>query len=80
MTAQEVIKELSYDSTAYGGKCTDEVRIVAIKALEKQMPKKPRDIIYFGEAGYYVGLCPCCNRGNNSEHQYCYGCGQKLDW
>ena len=49
-------------------------------AVSKQIPKKSRDIIYFGEAGYYVGLCPCCNRGNNSEHQYCYGCGQKLDW
>ena len=40
MQAQEAIKELSYDNTAYGGKCTKEVRETAIKALEKQIPKK----------------------------------------
>lgn len=53
---------------------------MAEKALEKQVPKKPTDVRYFGEAGYYIGLCPSCNAGNNSEYQYCGDCGQKLDW
>lgn len=35
MTNEEAIKELSYDDTAYGGNCTYEVRMEAIKALEK---------------------------------------------
>ncbi len=35
MTEQEAINELSYDNTAYGGKCTEEVRKVAIRALEE---------------------------------------------
>lgn len=50
------------------------------ECVEKQIPKKPKDIRYFGEAGYYIGLCPSCNGGNNSEYQYCGDCGQKLDW
>ena len=33
MTAYEAIKELSHDDSAYGGRCTKEVRDVAIKAL-----------------------------------------------
>lgn len=31
----EAIKKLSYDDTAYGGACTEEVRKTAIKALEE---------------------------------------------
>ena len=48
---------------------------IAIKALEKQIPKKI--------AKYNV--CPVCNK-NQSETWYCAGssycecCGQKLDW
>lgn len=34
MSESEAIKELSYDNTAYGGKCTEEVRKAAIQALE----------------------------------------------
>lgn len=51
-----------------------------IEVLEKQIPKKATDVRYFGEAGYYIGLCPCCNSGNNSEFQYCGDCGQAIDW
>lgn len=40
MKPEEALKELSYDGTAYGGKCTHEVRQRAIKALKKQIPKK----------------------------------------
>ena len=44
MKSEEALKELSYDGTAYGGKCTHEVRQRAIKALEKQIPMKPNNI------------------------------------
>lgn len=33
MKPEEAIKELIYDDTAYGGKCTCEVRMTAIDAL-----------------------------------------------
>lgn len=40
MKPEEALKELSYGDTAYGGNCTYEVRMRAIKALKKQIPKK----------------------------------------
>lgn len=36
MKPEEVLKELSYDNTAYGGNCTYEVRMEAIKALKSR--------------------------------------------
>lgn len=45
----------------------------AIKALEKQIPKKPK----------YVGEVPVCSCGMNlskEEFSYCRYCGQAIDW
>ena len=53
---------------------------IAIKALEKQIPKKPEDVKQFRSSDYQIGLCPSCRGGVNSEFQYCGDCGQKLDW
>ncbi|MFR7481141.1 MAG: hypothetical protein ACLUVO_07905 [Roseburia sp.] len=53
-----------------------------IKALEKQIPKKPikskeQKIRYVNT--YY---CPTCNLGFTGFNiaKWCYHCGQKLDW
>mgnify|MGYP002672299942 CR=1 FL=1 len=85
MKPEETLKELSYDDTAYGGKCTYEVRMTAIDALEKQIPKEPkykkqlRD--FFGVATVIKGDCPCCGKAEiYSNANYCPDCGQKLDW
>lgn len=64
MDAENALKELSYDDTAYGGKCTHEVRQRAIKALRKQIPKK----VLYEDVGYdfyrnvnlYACMCPSC--------------------
>ena len=64
MKPEEAIKELSYDDTAYGGKCTHEVRQRAIKALEKQIPRK----VLYEDVGFdchhdvnlYACICPSC--------------------
>lgn len=60
----------------------DELVDVAIKALEKQIPKKPikskeQKIRYVNT--YY---CPTCNLGFTGFNiaKWCYHCGQKLDW
>lgn len=60
---------------------------MAIKALEKQIPKKPT---YEGDgyapAGTFVWdewLCPCCETRyevDYDDYDYCPNCGQKLDW
>lgn len=84
MRIQKAINEL-VDYVAENDKLTISFETVtmAIAALEKQISKKATDIRYFGRfgrVGYYIGLCPCCKSGNNSEYQYCGVCGQAIDW
>ena len=54
----------------------NEALNIAIKALEKQIAKKP---IYdnYHRAGY---RCPDCNNTNPWGYKHCKYCGQKLDW
>lgn len=85
MKPEEALKELSYASTAYGGKCTHEVRMVAVEALKKQIPMKLNNIksILDFSGRYYTtkGNCPVCKReGLYKSDFYCNKCGQKLDW
>ena len=52
---------------------------MAIKELEKQIPKKPR----FYAHNYYCSVCDNLVGNNEFEWQrfkYCDVCGQKLDW
>jgi hypothetical protein len=53
---------------------------VAIKALEKQIPKKPiLDTIFPSGVKWY--LCPACKHNNIEKNDnYCHNCGQALDW
>ena len=55
--------------------------IIAIEALEKQIPKKPikaQEHIRY-EKCY---ICPNCGKifSGTGIATYCYHCGQKLDW
>ena len=80
MTEREAIAELrhkAYRTTCYGNKVLEhEENLIAIEALEKQIPKKP-DFIEDKE----FALCPCCNgKGLFNKQKYCDNCGQKLDW
>ena len=62
-----------------------EVYEVAVKALEKQIPKKPA---YEGD-GYYNGqivldtwICPNCEKHyevDYDDYDYCPNCGQHID-
>lgn len=52
---------------------------IAIQALEKQIPKKPKNRYktrYIWDSAY----CPICNCGITARWVYCQCCGQKLDW
>lgn len=53
---------------------------MAIKALEKQIPKKPFNIEGDYTASY--GNCPNCENivCDNEDYKYCNECGQSLDW
>ena len=81
MTESEAIKEVRFNMSKIGlsdkaAKRVVEARNMAIKALEKQIPKKPD----FTEDKEFA-LCPCCNgKGLLNKQKYCDNCGQKLDW
>lgn len=55
-----------------------EAKATAIKALEKQIPKKPKK----HPADSRLTYCPCCGsyHGAIECYNYCPECGQKLDW
>lgn len=74
---QMAINRLLTGNTAHS--CKADYIKLAIKALEKQVPMKPR----FYAHNYH---CPECENlvGNNEfkwqRFLYCDKCGQKLDW
>ena len=63
-------------------RAVEDACVVACEALEKQIPKKP---VHIGGDGIrYTDLyrCPNCGQGftGTGIADYCYHCGQKLDW
>ena len=86
MTESEAITELkrrAYRTTCYGNKVLEhEENLVAIEALEKQIPKKP--IKNKNQVVRYVNTyyCPTCELGITGTNiaKWCYHCGQKIDW
>ena len=80
MTESESIKELEDNiDLPFGVTISDEASRMAINALEKQIPKKPKDRYktkYVWDSAY----CPVCNCGITARWVYCQCCGQKLDW
>lgn len=78
MTPEEAIVKLEvYSSTNGSGQCTDEEHLeakrIAVKALEKQIPKKLSGVEWYS--------CPVCNQkylGRTEKH--CRNCGQALYW
>lgn len=58
-------------------KIDDEIRHPSIKALEKQIPKKP----IWQKSDFINRLhCPKCDGIVGVKQPYCDNCGQKLDW
>jgi rubrerythrin len=50
----------------------------AMKQMQRQIPKKPKDKLYLYGAIY---LCPQCGRTNiEPGDTFCPKCGQALDW
>ena len=81
MTAQEAIKRLQYERPAreYHSNL-NEVFDMAIEALEKQIHKKPLQIIT-DDNEYICMICPSCQQiAVDLDDIHCWKCGQKLDW
>lgn len=88
MTLEETIGILEKDihtdppKSAITARKHDKAILMALKALEKQIPKKPIEKFTGDE---YVCECPICltytpNEVEIQSIQYCSWCGQKLDW
>ena len=85
MTNQEAINDLKVilseiteceESICYITDVDAEPLKLAIKALKKQIPKKPsQDSIGL----YYFPTCPNCHKELESYDHHCE-CGQALDW
>ena len=82
MTPQEAIE--FFKGELEGGKCSEHcvqcnANELALQALEKQIPKKAKNItttLY-----YKQGRCPNCNALlKNTMNIFCSDCGQALDW
>ena len=62
----------------------DEAVSIAIKALEKQIPKEPyyyADGYWNGELVYDTWTCPNCSKSyevDYDDYDYCPNCGQKI--
>lgn len=84
MTYKQAIEQLEDDALFKGA--SEEINplyaayTVAIDAMEKQIPKKPKE---YEDSCY---LCPVCGNAvlykgdKNDGIPYCLGCGQALDW
>ena len=92
MTYEEAIKILHPNTTLtalaeveyYGGfngqeakiKAVEEACLLACEALEKQIPKKPYDIVHCPLCKIEVELQPI----DTEQVTYCLHCGQALNW
>ena len=72
MTVEEAIKVLSNTPHEYGN--YEPACIMAIEALEKQIPKKPTRA-----NSWQPWKCECGNAVMDDSN-YCKKCGTKLDW
>ena len=65
--------------------CDGEEIDIAIKALAKQIPKKPNiegDGYADGQLVYDTWICPCCENQyeiDYDNYKYCPNCGQHID-
>lgn len=85
MTPKEAIEFVNFVQSIYFGN-TYEALYMAVKALEKQIPKIPDvygDGYADGELVYDTWECPSCGETyeiEGEQHEYCPHCGQKIDW
>lgn len=80
MKVQEVIQNLKYlisdDCTETQKDYVEEIEF-AIKALEKQIPKKPTDVC---TPVITCGKCFSDLFDDGLKFTYCPWCGQRIDW
>ena len=83
MNRDEAIKYAKENILAYTSEMS-EFKTLAIEALEKQIPKKPKHIGKIDENGNAEVECDCFASQDVAiktiKRVYCWRCGQCLDW
>lgn len=91
MTYQEVLKHFNSlqkrYTTEHNGVMCEKVK-VAVRAIEKQIPKKPKETDAYPHRLYcpYCTWALCYNKENADSFRmmhmfrYCPECGQSIDW
>lgn len=72
--AIQYFRKMLFDMEKMGFKYTPKYYTTAIKALEKQLPKKP---VLKRNAYGGISVCPIC--GASDYGKYCRQCGQRID-
>lgn len=93
MTPQKAIENIDnilnspylYDESIDYQLTTDDIECLemSVKALEKQILKRPNKIGYPFDSDIdplVYGHCPYCDTHQDSSKKYCDRCGQALDW
>lgn len=85
MKIKELLDEMCYDCKHYpcptlknGDHCCTYNGLV--EAMEKQTPKKPIRMYREVTSRLKAWKCPSCGDIWCDKHNYCYSCGQRLDW
>ena len=83
-TAPYALAEIEYYDGFNGieasNKALDDARFMACEALNKQIPKKPKESVVYE---YCVDwMCPTCESFHRTEWKTkcCSECGQAIDW
>lgn len=97
MTKLEAINDLKLHNCtekchyhrAYGG-CVEDCSVrMAIKELDRKIPKPPKKNGYYTEwfRKIYTYTCPTCGNilltkkmNDRQDTSYCWDCGQRIDW
>ena len=77
MTEQQAVKRIKDEIGWESSELNREAFEMGVKALEKQIPKKPT----FDDESSFIRRyhCPECKCVVDIQ-RYCHHCGQKLDW
>ena len=78
-TTREALAEIEFKGKEKSQEAVDEACLKACEALDKQIPKKPRDIRAYPNEAKFAD-CPVCGQVVVAWAPYCDQCGQAIDW
>ena len=78
-TTREALAEIGFKGKEKLRDAVDEACLMACDALDKQIPKKPRDIRACPNEAKFAD-CPVCRQVVVAWAPYCDQCGQAIDW